>query len=243
MEQNSGNIKAFEKVMNYIKGKILSGELCLGEKLPPERALAIELDVSRNSVREALRTLEIMGVITSQQGAGNYVSSNFEKNLVESMAMMFVLENLDYPQLSELRSSIEIKALKLAVEKRTPEQLKEILEIIDEMQEATNENRNVILDKQLHYMIAKCSGNKLILDILQALSGVMDLFIADLRREILADFKSGKRLEEVHQRLGRCIELQDAEGAVEAMEEHFALIDKNVVHASEKRKRNSEKEA
>ena len=62
--------KAYERVISYIKGEILKGDLKQGEKLPPERELAEQLGVGRNSVREALRTLSLMGFISSTQGAG-----------------------------------------------------------------------------------------------------------------------------------------------------------------------------
>ena len=79
--------KAYEKVIEHIKKQIINHDLTIGEKLPPEREISEQLGVSRNSVREAIHMLEMMGFISSQQGAGNYVSCNFEKNLVESMSM------------------------------------------------------------------------------------------------------------------------------------------------------------
>lgn len=223
---NSG--KAYEKVIDYVKNKILNGELRLGEKLPPERELAQTLDVSRNSVREAIRTLDIMGVLSSQQGAGNYVSSNFEKNLVESMAMMFILQEMNYEQLSQLRAGIEIKALDLAVDNKTQEQMLLLKQIVSEMAVSKNEERNVVLDKKLHFTIAQASNNKLIIDILHALSSVMDIFISDLRREILSNSYSGDQLQESHEKLVECIERGDKEGAHQAMLNHFSIVDTNI---------------
>lgn len=71
--------KAYEKVIEHIKKQIINHDLTIGEKLPPEREISEQLGVSRNSVREAIHMLEMMGFISSQQGAGNYVSCNFEK--------------------------------------------------------------------------------------------------------------------------------------------------------------------
>ena len=86
-----GQGKAYEKVIDYIQGEMLKGELKRGEKRPPERELAELLGVGRNSVREAMRTLSLMGFISSTQGAGNFVSCNLEKNLAESTRMMMML--------------------------------------------------------------------------------------------------------------------------------------------------------
>ena len=63
--------KSYEKVIEYVKKGIGSGEIQAGEKLLPERELAQKLEISRNSAREGLRILENMGVLESQQGAGN----------------------------------------------------------------------------------------------------------------------------------------------------------------------------
>ena len=93
--ENMQQGRAYERVISYIKDGILKGELKQGEKLPPERELAEQLGVGRNSVREALRMLGLMGFISSTQGAGNFVSCNVEKNLSESTQMMLLLGATD----------------------------------------------------------------------------------------------------------------------------------------------------
>lgn len=108
--------KTYETVINYIKSEILNGDLSKGQKLLPERELALKIGVSRTSVREALRSLEILGVIESVQGAGNYITGNIEKSISETLSMMFLLQQTDSRQLSELRESLELKAIELAIE-------------------------------------------------------------------------------------------------------------------------------
>ncbi len=127
------NEKAYEKVFRYIKNGIMNEDYQLGEKLPPERELAVRLSVSRNTVREAFRTLGMMGVVESQQGAGNYISGNFEKNLIEFLSMMFVLQRVEYPQISKLRAGLEQKAVELGAQNRTEEELEELGDILKEM--------------------------------------------------------------------------------------------------------------
>ena len=117
-EENAQQGRAYERVISYIKGEILKGELKQGEKLPPERELAEQLGVGRNSVREALRMLGLMGFISSTQGAGNFVSCDIEKNLAESTQMMMLLGATDYRQVSELRQGLESEAVRLAAQRR-----------------------------------------------------------------------------------------------------------------------------
>ena len=83
--------KAYEIVIDYIKQQIRNRELMIGELLPPERELSEKLGVSRNSVREALKILSVIGVISSRQGAGNCVSCDFDNYLVDTFSMMFIL--------------------------------------------------------------------------------------------------------------------------------------------------------
>ena len=82
--------KAYKGVIEYFKNRIMAGELRPGEKLPPEREIAQMLEVSRNSVREALRIMDMTGVISSQQGSGNYITCEFQKSIAETMGMMRV---------------------------------------------------------------------------------------------------------------------------------------------------------
>ena len=91
------------KVIDYIKDEIRLGHLGLGDALPPERALAEQLDVSRNSVREAIRVMEIMGTVVSTQGAGHFISNHFEASLVETLSFMFYLKELSFQEISQLR--------------------------------------------------------------------------------------------------------------------------------------------
>jgi len=220
--------KAYEKVIQYIKEEILHGNLKQGQRLPPERDLAESLGVSRNSVREALRTLDVIGMITSTQGAGNSVSCNFEKSLVQTMSMMFLMERTDYAQLSELRRGLEEQAIVLAADRITGEQIHQLQKLVASLAISENEATNVILDKKLHYTIAQASGNQLILSILQALSDVMDLFITDLRKKILNNDKGANRLRSIHERMVECLKNGDKQGAREAMADHFMIINENL---------------
>ena len=99
--------RAYEKIINYVEQQVMQGRYKKGDKLPPERELAALLGASRNSVREGLGILERMGAISSQQGAGNFISDNFEKTLVEVMTLMFILEEGTFREISEFRYALE----------------------------------------------------------------------------------------------------------------------------------------
>jgi GntR family transcriptional regulator, transcriptional repressor for pyruvate dehydrogenase complex len=227
MEEYGTQEKSYMKVINYIKKQIRSGELSIGGKLPAERELSEILGISRNSVREAIRTLDNMGLISSQQGAGNFLTGNFENNLVESLSMMFLLNQIDYRQVSELRRALEMEALMLAIDNITDEEIQSLVKIIAQLETDTEAN-NVVLDKKMHYNIALASKNTLIINILQALSEVLDKFIVDLRREILSQEDSRKILMEAHNGMIESLITRDKNLAYESINKHFGIIDEKL---------------
>ena len=77
--------KVYEQVIEQIKSKIKSGEIKKGDRLPSEREMAESIGVSRASVREAIRALEVVGLVESRQGAGNYIKTNFDNSLFEPL--------------------------------------------------------------------------------------------------------------------------------------------------------------
>ncbi|CDC68907.1 MULTISPECIES: FadR/GntR family transcriptional regulator [environmental samples] len=221
--------RMYMRVIDYIKQEITAGRLQVGSKLPPERTMAEMLGVSRNSVREAVRVLEIMGTTVSVQGAGHFIASNFESAMVETLSLMFVLKKLDFRQISQLRYALELKSFTLAVNHATEQDLADLREIISQLDMGLKEEEeNVLLDKRLHYSIARASGNQLFVEILQALSDVMDRFIADLRRDIMSEESQKRKLYDVHRRIVENIFTKDIAAGSAAVAEHFALIDQQL---------------
>lgn len=227
MEESGNQEKSYMKVINYIKKQIRLGELSIGGKLPAERELSEILGISRNSVREAIRTLDNMGIIESQHGAGNFLTGKFESSLEESLSMLFLLNQIDYNQISQLRRALELEALLLAIDNMSDEEIHSLNHLVSQLEKETEEN-NVILDKRMHYTIALASNNTLIVSILQALSEVLDRFIVDLRREILSQEDSRRGLMEAHNEMIKSLMTRDKKLAYEAINKHFDIIDEKL---------------
>lgn len=234
MVQNGESERTYRLVIQYIKSEILDGRLQPGQKLPPERVLAETLGIGRNSVREALRTLDMLGVISSTQGSGNYVSCKFDKSLTEAVSMMFSMQRLGYRQVSELRCAVETQAAALAAERVTPGTIAELQEIVGKMAREPDETVNAELDKELHMAVAKASENPLIVMVLQSLSDTLDLFISELRSEILIREKGSPVLQEVHDQIVESLRHHNAEGARRAMNEHFRIVDETISECLER---------
>ena len=115
--------KSYEKVVDFVQDQILDGVYGAGDKLPSERELALQLNVSRTSVREGIRILEQMGALSCQQGSGNYITGDFENTLIRVMTLMFAVEGTSYREISEFRFALEYQALSLAIYHATEEQI------------------------------------------------------------------------------------------------------------------------
>ena len=221
--------KAYKIVIDYIKQQIRNRELMIGELLPPERELSEKLGVSRNSVREALKILSVIGVISSRQGAGNYVSCDFDHYLVDTFSMMFILGEQDYDQINQIRIGLEMQAYALAVKYADNSEILQMQEYVEKLDRSQNEEENTLWDKKIHYAIAKASRNVLIQNILNALSEVMDVFIEDMRREILRTEERKEMLQEFHKQMVEYLIKRDAKNGQKALMQHFEMIDQ-IIH-------------
>jgi len=226
MSTSIGNQKVYSQVIEEIKKKIRDGELKKGDKLPSEREMAETLSVSRTSVREAIRALEVIGIVESKHGAGNYIRTSFEDSLFEPLSVMFMLQESSPKEMFELRETLELQCAKLAAKNIDDEEINFLTVILDRMYISKSEEENLRLDIQFHYMIAKASRNVLLINVLQVISQLMDEFIEKSRAKILTQQKSRDVLLSIHENLLRALKEKDEGKVYQAMKQHFEVIGK-----------------
>ncbi len=222
------NTKVYEQVIDQIRNMIDKGTLKKGDKLPSERSLVEQLKVSRASIREALRALEVIGLIECRQGEGSYIKASFQDNLFEPLSIMFMLEGSNPEEIWELRKIMEVEASGLAANRITSGQLKELKEITQRFMNSEDEDINAAIDKEFHYKIAECSGNVLIFNILKTVSTLVDHFIADARKLILVEKENKEILFSQHNEIYLAIEKHSSADAQKAMREHLDFANKYV---------------
>lgn len=218
--------KVYDQVIEQIKNKIKSGELKKGDKLPSERELAETLSVSRTSVREAIRALDVIGLVESKRGAGNYIKTSFEDSLFEPLSVMFMLQESSPKEMFELRETLELQGTKMAAKNINDGELELLTAILDRMYVAGTGKDSITLDIKFHYLIVKASRNVLLINILQVISQLMDEFIEKSRAKILIQQNSRESLLKIHENLVMALKLKDEDKAYKAMKEHFELIRK-----------------
>mgnify|MGYP000413551194 CR=1 FL=1 len=143
--------------------------------------------------------------------------------MVDALSMMFMLDKLDYDQINQIRIGLEMQAYALAVKNAETKDIIELQEYVNALDEKT------MYDKKIHYAIAKASGNVLIVNILDALSEVMDIFIFEMRREILRTEKRKGMLQEAHKQIVEYLLKRDVVNGQKALMKHFDMID-NIIH-------------
>lgn len=222
------NMKVYEQVVDQIKEMVRIGQIKKGDKLPTERVMAEELQVSRTSIREAMRALEVVGLVESRQGAGNYIREEFDDVLLEPLSIVFMLQNGTNKDIFELREVLELSTIFLSVMRISDEELKKLGELVEMFKTSRNEKENVKIDSEFHSIIVKAANNVLITNLLEVVSELVDKFITEGRRAILSDERNKEKLLDFHEKIYLAIKNRDVYSAYKYMQEHFELIKENI---------------
>ena len=220
--------KVYEQVIKQIEQMIISGELKRGQKLPSERDLSEQLQVSRASVREAFRALEIIGLIHVRQGEGSYIKESFEEFLFQPLTLLFTLQQSNPQEIIELRRIIELEAAYLAAKRCTDEEIEQLRSLVVELIEADKINdtiRSEIADQKFHYSIAKASKNLLLLNILHLSSGLIDISVQEARGKITTTVEKKDLVSSQHFRIYEAIKNKEPLTAKACMKEHIDFIE------------------
>ena len=217
--------KVYNQIINQIKESIRNGELKKGDRLPSERNMSEQLGVSRATVREAIRSLEIMGLVQCIQGEGNFIANSLENSLIEPISMMFMLNQGKINEINELRRALELESVKLASKKISNASIKKLEEMCSIIENSDNETERAEADKKLHYEIAKASDNILIINILNASSLLIENLIKDIRIKILIN-ENADIINFQHRSLVKSLKDKDTKSAIKHMNEHMELINR-----------------
>ena len=216
------------QVEEQLRERILSGAISVGERLPSETRLAETLQVSRTTVREALRTLAASGLITkvAGKGGGSFVNGvdhlSLGTTLRSSMSAILQLGRLDYADVDRVRRLLEPSSARLAALNRTDEDLQRIRAAVDRgKQIQVGEPEVPQVDLEFHVAIAEASGNQLLAAFVAGLNGFTHPTIA-LRLTPETGAEGGRQ----HSAIYRSIERGDADGAERAMVRHLDFLEK-----------------
>jgi GntR family transcriptional repressor for pyruvate dehydrogenase complex len=161
-----------DEAIEKIKAMIVSGELAPGDRLPPEKDLSERLGLSRNSLREAVKALEVIRVLDVRRGDGTYVTSLEPHLLLE--AITFVVDMHDDDSLLELfavRRMLESQATGLAAGKATADDAARLIAEVETIDPETVSIDDLVAhDVRFHREIAGLTGNGYLTSLIDSLS-------------------------------------------------------------------------
>ena len=218
-------VKLYEEVAARIRSLIASGELGPGQALPSERKLAEQFRVGRTVIREAIRQLEVSGLVESRHGGGNYVREVTVEHLVAPIAT--VLNGMVHlrEELVDARLLFEPQMARAAATRATPEDLRGLEDIIRRQEERVANGRSgAEEDAEFHDLLARATRNTVVERIMEVIDGLLEDSQARL-------FRSVERSEislEGNRRIFEAVVRRDQEAAQEAMVEHLEDIARNL---------------
>ena len=210
-----------QSVAERIVDLITRGTLLPGQKLPAERELANSLQVSRPSLREALRGLSLLGVVDIRQGSGMRISQLKPEDLLGPLSFFILLDKSNLLALFEARIFIEGGLTALAAERATPQDVEMLQALVDRAAGSINQSEEFLeADVQFHQLIAKVSGNPLLqrvgdsLRVLGRASREMTVNLPRVRQQSHLD----------HVEILECVRRRDGEAAGGAMRAHLEHV-------------------
>ncbi|MBQ1597268.1 MAG: FadR family transcriptional regulator [Lachnospiraceae bacterium] len=216
--------RIYKTLMDSILEALKNGTLNPGDRLPPERKWAEEMKVSRSAVREAVRALEMIGLVSCRQGGGTFINENYRLTMFQPMTISHRLNHGTLSDIQEYRQCLEIQAAKLAALHATDEDIRILESLVRKMNRADNTYEGSIYDRNFHSKIAEISGNCLIRDSLASVEALLDEIIDDVRSIIFQSARNTRLLHDQHQQIIDSLRNHDAASAGKYMSEHMELI-------------------
>lgn len=227
------NEKVYFLVIEHIKTLAQKGEISFGSKIPSERELMATLGLSRNSIREALRSLENMGIIESRHGQGNFLVNNMGKGLSSVFSMLLFTRQSNYIEISQFRRFIEIGAYLLAMKNAGEEDLKK-LEYILEAMDVRHGSDRAETDKKFHDEIIELSGNHLLGILNEALSDMFTTIITEMTEKVTLE--EWEKLRECHWGVYESLAQKNVHEGIRMIREHYNVLDEKLEKMPQKNK-------
>ena len=218
--------RLYQQIADRVRALALCGDYPVGSRLPPERDLALQLGVSRPSLREALIALEIEGSVEIRMGSGVYICARpaprpgLPVSMGESPA-----------ELMQARSAVEGAVAALACGNITAQGLARVQATVDAMRDDIRQRRDVMAhDREFHIAIARMSGNSVLESLVGTLFDMRNSPLAAHMRTRLETEPTWDAALAEHEQILRCLSQRDPLAAEAAMRAHIrAAADRWVI--------------
>ncbi|WP_417675773.1 FCD domain-containing protein [Roseibium sp.] len=220
-------IRTADAVVQQIEELILNGVLRPGDRLPPERELASEIDVSRPVLREALKLLEERGLLTSRQGGGTFVADVIGPIFSEPIIALIERHPTAIADYLEFRHDMEGTAAAHAAERATASDRKILTDVLAQMDaayESGDAAREVELDVDLHHAVGEAAHNIILLHALRSCYRLLENGVFYNRQRLYHHPTARRAVLEQHKRIVDRILAGDPDGARQASHDHIDFV-------------------
>lgn len=222
--------RVFEEICEQVRREMAAGSLRPGDKLPPERELAAKLGVSRAAVREALRSLEIAGVVGLQKGArgGAFILKGDPDLVTQSIRDMFHLGRISLDNLTEARTLVMQLAIQLACERIRPTTVAALERNVDRLTTLPTTGKaseRVAMSAEFYRLISQATDNTVLQMIIEALTEIV------LQQVVQSNIEFFPNLIVHRRRLVEYIASGKIEDAKKEMTDHLQRLRRHLMRA------------
>jgi len=203
-----------DAVLAHLRHAIERGEYAVGDKLPSEAVLSGNFAVSRSVVREALRGLQALGLTVSRTGKGTFVVSSQPADSPR-------FGTYSARDLVEVRRHVEVPAAGYAAARHSADDLDALIELLERMENETDNTVWVALDSLFHISIAQASGNPVFAKVIEEIRDALARQSAFLNQ--LGGRREGANAE--HRRIVEAIAAGSRQAAIAAMTVHLDHVE------------------
>ncbi len=176
-------------ILNMIIDYILDGHLKPGDRLPTEVEFVEKLGVGRNSVREAIKVLSVLGIVNIKRGFGTFISETMSSSVLEPLLLSLAFEQGTPKGLIELRLLLEIGAAELVIDKASDEEIEELDRANQALIEAAGEKKDDLhalrdIDLNIHFTFFSLTKNPFVEKIART---IYRLFYASIEKTVEID--------------------------------------------------------
>jgi DNA-binding FadR family transcriptional regulator len=220
-----------EEVADRIRTLMLDGSFAPGHPLPSERHLAETFGVSRGSIRDALRTLETIGLVETRHGQGTFPLELSVERLVAPLASVMAYRSDLQDELLDVRRMFEPAVARAAALRATDEDLADLQRVLEAQRQKVKTGQSAIAeDTSFHAILARSTRNRVVMSIMATLN---DLLVESRTQSLLQKGRPARSVDG-HETVVAALRRRDADGASQAMYNHIDQIADLQLHAQKK---------
>jgi DNA-binding FadR family transcriptional regulator len=216
-----------DNLLHQIKKSIIDGAYKPGEKLPSEREFLEIFNVSRGTLREALKSLERLGFVVMKTGVlgGAYVTDRAMRSFSKTLYDVIRMNKISFHELLETRGIIEPEMAALAAARRTKADIKQLEELIALREKSIEaEKIPIVISIDWHQAVAEASKNQMLCLILDATAMIFN----DEFKKLSFSLEDHRTILDFHKKITACIRKRDSKNASKLMGEHVVDVSRRL---------------